>query len=160
MSQAIKDFISQIVDKDFVAAKSTFEDLLNSRIEDLLDEEEMKVAAKIYNDIDYDDLVAEAKKNDEEDDDEEDDDEDDSSEDNDDDEEEESPKSKKMKEDTQLAELSKKTLGSYIKKANVNSIGHTAGMIGSKDGAERAKIAKKLGRRTSGIAKAADRLAK
>ena len=160
MTQAIKDFISQIVNKDYVNASSTFEDLLNSRIENLLDEEEMKVAAKIYNDIDYDDLVAEAKKVDDEEDDSSEDNEDDSEEDNDD-EEEEAPKSKKkMKEDTQLDELSKKTLGSYIKKASTNNVGNTAGLIGSKNAAERTKLAKKVGSRISGIAKATDRLTK
>lgn len=77
MSDAIKDLISQILDKDFVGANATFEALVGEKIQDHLDEEEMKIAAKLYNDIDYDEMMAEEADEDLDDDDLDDDDDDD-----------------------------------------------------------------------------------
>lgn len=148
MSDAIKDLISQILDKDFVGANSTFESLVAEKIQDRLDDEEMKIAAKLYNDIDYDEMMDEAKKSNDDDD--------------DDDDEEETPKSKKkMKEEVELSELSKKTLSSYAKKANVSGIAATATMMASKSGSpDQKKYSKIAGKRIQGVHRAVDRMAK
>lgn len=96
MSQHIKTLIGNVLDKEFTSAKATFDALMSERLAVVMDEEEMKIAAKIYNDVDYDDLMAEAKKDDDSNGDSSSDDEND---DEDDEDEEDEPKSKKkMKE--------------------------------------------------------------
>ncbi len=117
MSKTIETLIAQILDKDFTSANATFDALMNERIAVEMDEQEKIIAAKIYNDIDLEDNVAEAKKDDEEDDEDEEDDSDSDDENEDDDEDEEPKSKKKMKEDTKLDELSGATLGSYYVKA-------------------------------------------
>lgn len=64
------------------------------------------------------------------------------------------------KEEVELGELSKKTLGSYIKKASTNQIGNTAAVLSGKKDAETDRARKRIGQRMAGIAKATDRLTK
>lgn len=130
MSQHIKTLIGNVLDKDFTSAKATFDALMSERLAVVMDEEEMKIAAKIYNDVDYDDLMAEAKKDDDSNGDSSSDDEND---DEDDEDEEDEPKSKKKKmKEAALSELSKKTLASYTRKA-ANDVGNKGVEIGKKD---------------------------
>lgn len=62
------------------------------------------------------------------------------------------------KEETQLDELSKGTLGSYIKKATPNLMGHTIDAVGLKDKRGAKDAGRKMGKRIVGIQRAADRL--
>ena len=64
------------------------------------------------------------------------------------------------KEEVELDELNKSTLGSYIKKASTNQIGNTAKVLAGKNDPETERARKRMGQRMSGIAKATDKLTK
>jgi hypothetical protein len=67
---------------------------------------------------------------------------------------------KLAKEEVELDELNKSTLGSYVKKASTNQIGNTAAVLANKNDSETDRARKRMGNRMSGIAKATDRLTK
>lgn len=62
------------------------------------------------------------------------------------------------KEETELDELKKSTLGSYIKKASTNQIGNTAKVLAGKNDPDTERARRRMGQRMSGIAKATDKL--
>jgi hypothetical protein len=64
------------------------------------------------------------------------------------------------KEEVELDELNKSTLGSYIKKASTNQIGNTAKVLAGKNDPDTERARKRMGQRMSGIAKATDKLTK
>jgi hypothetical protein len=65
-----------------------------------------------------------------------------------------------QKEEVDLAELKKSTLGSYVKKASTNQIGNTAAVLANKNDSETDRARKRMGNRMAGIAKATDKLTK
>lgn len=106
MSELIKNMIAQIADKNFKGAQSTFEDVMTSKIGNAFVLEKVKLAGSIFNDID---IVAESV--DPEDD-------EDLDLDLDNDEDDEDLDEDEELDEENLSELSKKTLGSYVKKAS------------------------------------------
>jgi hypothetical protein len=67
---------------------------------------------------------------------------------------------KLAKEEVELDELNKSTLGSYVKKASTNQIGNTAAVLANKNDSETDRARKRMGNRMAGIAKATDKLTK
>lgn len=164
MSDLIKNMISQITDKNYKGAQATFEDVMTSKIGDAFDHEKINLAASIFNGIDVDDLVTESY-------------------DDEDDEDEEL-------DEENLSELSKKTLGSYVRKAagsaadNAHELGkkradaddvdrftnrHMNNKYAARDDIKKAigadsksisKVSNKAGRRLQGIDRASARLEK
>jgi hypothetical protein len=67
---------------------------------------------------------------------------------------------KLTKEEVELDELKKSTLGSYVKKASTNQIGNTAAVLANKNDSETDRARRRIGNRMAGIAKATDKLTK
>jgi hypothetical protein len=51
MSTDILNFINGISDEDFVSAKSAFDSMMSSKMQDALDSQRIEVASKFYNDV-------------------------------------------------------------------------------------------------------------
>ena len=45
---SIEDFINNVVDKDFASAQTTFTDLMNTRMQDALDQQKVMVAGSMF----------------------------------------------------------------------------------------------------------------
>lgn len=55
MSEAVKDMIQQAMDQDFNNANKTFADIMTIKMDDLLDQEKIRLADQIYNGVEPDD---------------------------------------------------------------------------------------------------------
>ena len=51
----IEELINNISQEEFTKANTSFNDILQSKIDDVLEAEKIKLSASIYNDIDIDD---------------------------------------------------------------------------------------------------------
>ena len=54
MSEAVRDLIQQALDQDYTKAGKTFGDVMTVKLDDLLDQEKIRLADQIYNGVDPD----------------------------------------------------------------------------------------------------------
>lgn len=54
MSEAVKDMINQALDNDFNNANNVFNDIMTIKLNDLLDQEKIRIADSIYNGVEDD----------------------------------------------------------------------------------------------------------